>query len=206
MTHRVDIAPVLPPAAFRVGVKVRVFNAALDAAIRAKGWQRTEAALELGISLNTLYQYLRFRTYPVDDEQRLKFACVLGVPDDVLFPEEISGVRLLKQPEPLTFTRQEAIEAGLVADGQLQLDEIVNRVSARETIQEALETLRPREVKVLTDRFGLNGKAPMTLGAAGAGIGVSRERTRQIEAKALRKMRHPSRSVKLRTLLEGSNA
>ncbi len=72
----------------------------------------------------------------------------------------------------------------------------------RDQIQEVLETLTAREKKVLTLRFGIGDGSPRTLEEVGKVFNVTRERVRQIEAKALRKMRHPIRSKKLKTFLE----
>ena len=66
----------------------------------------------------------------------------------------------------------------------------------------SLETLTPREEKVLRLRFGLEDGRPRTLEEVGKEFNVTRERIRQIEAKALRKLRHPSRSKKLRDFLD----
>ncbi|MGB9839219.1 RNA polymerase sigma factor RpoD [Thermovenabulum sp.] len=72
----------------------------------------------------------------------------------------------------------------------------------REQLEDVLETLTPREEKVLRLRFGLDDGKPRTLEEVGQVFGVTRERIRQIEAKALRKLRHPSRSKKLKDFLE----
>jgi RNA polymerase primary sigma factor len=66
-----------------------------------------------------------------------------------------------------------------------------------------LSTLTPREEKVLKMRFGIGERSNHTLEEVGQSFAVTRERIRQIEAKALRKLRHPSRSRKLRAFLEG---
>ncbi|HKM17202.1 MAG: RNA polymerase sigma factor RpoD [Firmicutes bacterium] len=71
----------------------------------------------------------------------------------------------------------------------------------REQLSEVLESLTPREQKVLRLRFGLDDGRPRTLEEVGQVFGVTRERIRQIEAKALRKLRHPSRSKKLKDFL-----
>ena len=72
----------------------------------------------------------------------------------------------------------------------------------REQLEEVLETLTIREKRVLELRFGLEDGRSRTLEEVGQHFGVTRERIRQIEAKALRKLRHPSRSKKLKDFLE----
>ena len=72
----------------------------------------------------------------------------------------------------------------------------------REKIMDVLDSLTERERRVLTLRFGLDDGRQRTLEEVGREFGVTRERIRQIEAKALRKLRHPSRSKKLRDYLE----
>jgi RNA polymerase primary sigma factor len=71
-----------------------------------------------------------------------------------------------------------------------------------EATQKILNTLTPREAKVLRMRFGINMNTDHTLEEVGKQFDVTRERIRQIEAKALRKLRHPSRSEQLRSFLE----
>ncbi len=72
----------------------------------------------------------------------------------------------------------------------------------KEQLEEVLKTLTPREAKVLKLRFGLEDGHPHTLEEVGSEFGVTRERIRQIEAKALRKLRHPSRSKRLKDFLD----
>ncbi len=78
----------------------------------------------------------------------------------------------------------------------------VTRELLKDSLQEVLETLSPRERKVLVMRFGLDGSKPKTLEEVGREFDVTRERIRQIEAKALRKLKHPSRAKKLKDFLE----
>ena len=80
--------------------------------------------------------------------------------------------------------------------------EAASFVLLREQLQEVLGTLTPREAKVLSLRFGLEDGRQRTLEEVGKEFDVTRERIRQIEAKALRKLRHPSRSKKLKDFLD----
>ena len=80
--------------------------------------------------------------------------------------------------------------------------EAASQTLLKEQLAEVLKTLTPREEKVLRLRFGLEDGRPRTLEEVGKEFNVTRERIRQIEAKALRKLRHPSRSKKLRDFLD----
>jgi RNA polymerase primary sigma factor len=81
-------------------------------------------------------------------------------------------------------------------------DAVINMNLAEQT-RKVLATLTPREEKVLRMRFGIGEKSDHTLEEVGQDFEVTRERIRQIEAKALRKLRHPSRSKRLRSFVEG---
>ncbi len=72
----------------------------------------------------------------------------------------------------------------------------------KETLLNVLNSLTPREEKVLRLRYGVDDGRPRTLEEVGREFNVTRERIRQIEAKALRKLRHPSRSKHLRDFLD----
>jgi RNA polymerase primary sigma factor len=81
-------------------------------------------------------------------------------------------------------------------------EEAVAESMVREQLRKVLESLDGREQRVLRLRFGLDDGHPRTLEEIGKEIGLTRERIRQIEAGALRKLRHPSRSRKLRGLVQ----
>ena len=81
-------------------------------------------------------------------------------------------------------------------------DAVIN-LNLKEQTDSVLKTLTPREEKVIKMRFGVGDGSEHTLEEVGQNFAVTRERIRQIEAKALRKLRHPSRSRKLRAFLEG---
>ena len=100
-------------------------------------------------------------------------------------------------------------------DGDLRLGDLIEDEDAvqpldaaigsdlRDAVSRVLGTLKPREERVLRMRFGIGTKSENTLGEIGAQFSVTRERIRQIEARALRKLKHPSRKRELRSFLEG---
>ncbi len=90
----------------------------------------------------------------------------------------------------------------LVADAGPTPVEEAERTLLRTHVEQALAALSERERWVVTLRFGLGDGQAHTLTAVAEQVGVSRERIRQIEAKALRKLRHPSRSKKLKDYLD----
>lgn len=89
-----------------------------------------------------------------------------------------------------------------IADDSLTPEKAAERNDMKETVRAILATLSPKEAEVLIARFGLDGNRPRTLEEVGQKLGVTRERIRQIEAKAIRKLKHPSRAHKLKPYLE----
>jgi RNA polymerase primary sigma factor len=90
----------------------------------------------------------------------------------------------------------------IVDQATLSPSEQVINLNLHEQTAEVLKTLSPREEKIIRLRFGLEDGSEHTLEEVGQNFAVTRERIRQIEAKALRKLRHPSRSYRLKTFLE----
>src|SRR5437588_2158251 len=86
--------------------------------------------------------------------------------------------------------------------GVISPAEAVININLKRQINNALKTLTPREERVLRKRFGIGENTDHTLEEVGQDFAVTRERIRQIEAKALRKLRHPSRSKKLKSFVE----
>ncbi len=87
-------------------------------------------------------------------------------------------------------------------DSAVAPDEAADFIMLREELKKILDTLSDREKKVLELRFGLNDGTPRTLEEVGREFDVTRERIRQIEAKAIRKLKHPIRSQKIRDFME----
>lgn len=84
-------------------------------------------------------------------------------------------------------------------------DDSALQANLREATKDVLDSLTPREAKVLRMRFGIEMNTDHTLEEVGKQFDVTRERIRQIEAKALRKLRHPSRSERLRSFVDNND-
>ena len=124
-----------------------------------------------------------------------------------LTPSKIRRVlRIAQEPISLQTPVGEEEESNLgdflVDSRMVSPSESVINLNLREQTAEVLKTLSPREEKIVKMRFGLQDGSEHTLEEVGQNFAVTRERIRQIEAKALRKLRHPSRSQRLRTFLE----
>jgi len=122
-------------------------------------------------------------------------------------PERVSEIIRIA-PEPLSLEtpigeEEDSHLADFIEDQEaISPAEAASHMILREKIDEALSNLTDRERDVLRMRFGLDDGYPRTLEEVGKCFSVTRERIRQIEAKALKKLRHPSRSRKLRDYLE----
>jgi RNA polymerase primary sigma factor len=96
---------------------------------------------------------------------------------------------------------EDSLLGDFIASDQPTPYDAASKQLLKENIEEVLATLSDREARVLKMRFGLDGHHPMTLEEVGREFGVTRERIRQIEAKALRRLKHPSRRKKLQDYL-----
>lgn len=104
---------------------------------------------------------------------------------------------------PVGESEDDSVLGDFIADDrQISPYEATSQQMLRENVEEVLSALSDREAKVLKMRFGLSGNKMMTLEEVGQKFGVTRERIRQIEAKALRKLKHPSRRKMLQDFLE----
>jgi RNA polymerase primary sigma factor len=132
-------------------------------------------------------------------------------------PEEVAkelGIDAAKAREIIKVSQEPTSLATKVGDEEdselgdfieapgLKPDEQATRALLRGHLDEVLDTLSPREKRVLQLRFGIEDGKQRTLEEVGKEFGVTRERIRQIEAKAIRKLRHPTRAKKLRDYLE----
>lgn len=115
-------------------------------------------------------------------------------------------IKISKEPisleTPVGDSDDASIKDFIENENDFSPSETVANSDLKKRVREVLQTLTPREAKVLKMRFGIDVASEHTLEEVGKDFGVTRERVRQIEVKALRKLRHPSRSGKLQTFLE----
>lgn len=166
---------------------------------------QTDAARRLGISPAEFWRLLSMKWWP----QRLdgewspiakKIARTLRVPEDYLFDGELYG-RI-----PAARVELEMGPSELEAFGMLALpagpDEILEARELEAAVTDGVKSLGPRPAEVLRLRFGLDGGGEHSLAEVGDIFGVGGERIRQIEKKALRRLRHHTRAKRLREFLE----
>lgn len=103
---------------------------------------------------------------------------------------------------PFSQDEQNSLLDILEDEGQPSPDEEMIRASLQQEVQKALDSLTAREAEVISLYFGLYGKRALTLEEIGSRFSLTRERVRQIKEKAIRRLRHASRSRRLRTFLE----
>jgi RNA polymerase primary sigma factor len=162
------------------------------------------------VSLNGLYGLINLKTPPIGTGGEFSNAAkelmeALGACPTDLWTEEQLTLTLKKNSQQKNLSKEAVYEA-LRSDARslIGLDYPEQDVAEKETVQavhEAIKSLTPKEAQVLALRFGLGNEDEHSLEEAGERIKLHSERIRQIEAKALKKMRHPSMSKKLRTLL-----
>ena len=190
---------------FRVKVSVR--NNLILKAIEERGYASVaEFSRYAEIDSNTLNSVICFRLSPINAKGQLKpfaqtLAETLGVEPYELWTDEQlhlvmdrnSVEREASAVELAALTRQRS-------DGILGVsnpEEIAEQRDNNKSIAAVIDSLTEREAKVLRLRFGFDGVEPLTLAEVAAVDGVSRERIRQIEAKAFRKLRNPYRASKI---------
>jgi len=171
------------------------------------------AARTIGIAQTALSQLLNLQKSPYSTHKNRggeplastrQIADFFGENVEELFPQTLYGLALpkvvVKTVESATvLSLQEARSQHLLPAVDDELMRAEDTTSLRQDLESAIRTLRPREEKLLRLRFGLDDGKERTLDECAEAFGVCPQRARQIEARALRLLRHPSRSRKLRS-------
>ena len=181
-------------------LQVKVKNGPMLSAMRANGMQTAaDLSRSCGVAQTSIGHFLNLLDTPIGRKgdwkpSIMKIAEALNVVPELLFPEQHLSKALAKNQaeiemdledmEQLTSGISSEMVADRTDDAQTEMEDLLRK---------NIRTLTEREEACLSMRFGLDSEGPMILDDVGAKLGVGRERVRQIEAKALRKLRHPSR-------------
>lgn len=186
---------------FQVGYRRLLHHHKLREARKAKGYSQIGLAEATGMSLYRVSSIEQLKNFPKEKEAYI-IADLLGEDPIELFPKwtfPVYGTRI-------DFKVLEVEKTALTSPEVLQLEapdfkEEFYKKELVERLDRVLKFLGDREAKVLELRFGLHNNKPHLLEEVAQIMGVTRERIRQIEAKALRKLKHPSRRRKLQVFL-----
>ena len=135
----------------------------------------------------------KYKTYPVDNSKT------------IFVPTRINKSvvhRIMKKNSKDAIFRSVELSNAKKLESDLNLDEVVAKNQLKEKITKVLSTLTPREERVIRMRFGIGLNTDYTLEEVGLQFSVTRERIRMIEAKALRKLKDPSRTKELKDYLQ----
>lgn len=195
---------------FSLGIKQIPYNHLMRKARLSKGLTQAKLAEIIKVPINII-NHIEGLQRSGTDEQLEDIAAFLGESKDKLFPEWL--MELVKKDERKPRTRDivvdidvNMLEANRVpllgsTSSVFEIDSGLIKKDRYESIKEVLMTLSSRERGVLVYRFGFNGMKEHTLKEVGDKFKVTKERIRQIEHKALMKLRHPSRNKKLKEYL-----
>ena len=192
---------------FAIGVQHRIFNNEVRKRREAMGLTQKQLEKLANVGGQKIGNIESFRVYPTKDEAE-RIAEILDAPIDALFPKWLE-IYKPKRTSIVTETivTEKLIESQtnpfLLTDGS-EAECAIDRDLLHEELEKELSTLSPREKKVLTLRYGLDpdDQVPRTFEEVSAIFGVTRERIRQIEKKAMRRLRHPTRSRVLKQMLD----
>ncbi len=153
--------------------------------------------------INRFYKTQRRLTQKLGREPKIK---EIAKEMELTTDEVENLMRISQQPKslstPIGDDKETTLEQFIADRNQPTLYDKVSKELLKDALNKVLETLSPREKKVLMMRFGLEDSKPRTLEEVGREFKVTRERIRQIEAKAIRKLKHPTRARRLRDFLE----
>jgi len=214
-----------PGSTFDLRVESRFKNGLLFRALDqflGPGWTNTRAAEYCGVWKQEFGNLIRLKVAPMIYRQRrwktgekiwrasvLRISEKLGYNPEELFPQSLYSlslpdvvVRDFASPEIVSLQEAAGQKLLPVSRGDEDLFNSFVRGGVIQKCEDAINTLSPREQRIIRARFGLGDDQERTLEEIGLSENVGKERIRQIEAKALRKLRHPSRSHKLRECIE----
>ena len=199
---------------FGIRLEARLKNAALVRAREQIKLPAVEVAKEIGIPYNSYLFYESMKKYPSKEAQEkiCNFYRKRGVflLEEDVFPEELKQITSKKYKIEREIPRHKLISLNDVSQRLLpyakDIEKTVYEQQMDEELDNVLKTLTEREEKVIRLKFGFDDGYPRTLEEIGQIFNVTPERIRQIESKALRKLRHPSRGGILKHQIKDRDA
>lgn len=190
----------------KVGIQARLKNGILWEAAKNLG-SVVALAEYLGMSYPTINEWINFKRCPemtgwryekYNQEAERKLFELTGHTFEEIFPPEIRGKEFQKRQKRIDAVVEMPVQQLVAAGAMPQLtpapDELLFQKEANATIDHLLRELRPREAEVIKMRFGLDGEREHTLEELTSHFHLTKERIRQLEIKALGRLRHPARS------------
>lgn len=197
---------------FKIGVDHHLFHAELRAWRIRHGLTQKQVSAMAGMHSQRIGWFETFKSFPTPDEQA-KLEEITGIDGGRLFPgwlkEWATGSKRVTTEHEITeLMLSDGMFKSLSAPGNVEEQAIcsVDQSMLKDAIGSVLEGLTQRERAILECRFGLDGEGVKTLEQVAIELGPTRERIRQIEAQAIRKLRHPSRARRLEPFVEFSKA
>lgn len=190
-------------------LKVSVRNNLILKAIEEQGYTNLHKfSKTCSVSIAGLYGLINLKAAPITNDGEFSKVSkqlmeVLGACPTDLWTEEQLTLTLRTNSVERQLSKealQEALQSNARSLVGLPYDEVIEKEEV-EIVKDVLDSLTPREAQVLSMRFGIGNEDESSLEEIGKHLGFTKERIRQIEARALHKMRHPSRSDKLKEFL-----
>ena len=187
---------------FTIALKIKGKNGVLQKFIDEVGWTQSDFARAIGTNAGTVGHWFNMEALP--GPQHMEKICKLlkQLPEDI-FPEFLQNPDFLKQKKTWTLYREVDLEflpfnkvPEIAYTPEYDSFDVTDRIKA------VLCTLTPRQETVLRMRFGIDFDKEHTLEEIGHHLNIHKERVRQIEARALRKLKHPTRTKILKGLLK----